>query len=129
MKRHRYRLLTAGLISGLLVAGMAEVPVQAAAPDPGSPSANEFQQVFALPSGGFQLESAVVPQRVKQADGSWADIDLNLGKDGTGWRPRMSPVDVAFSPGGDAPLGERIQVGQEVHPVVAGLASGSDGVG
>jgi len=100
MKRHRYRLLTAGLISGLLVAGMAEVPVQAAAPDPGSPSTgssglqaadevaaakraastgkrvlvqaatNEFQQVFALPSGGFQLESAVVPQRVKRAP--WA---------------------------------------------------------
>jgi hypothetical protein len=46
----------------------------------------------------------MVPQRVKQADGSWADIDLNLGKDGTGWRPRMSTVDVAFSPGGDAPL-------------------------
>ncbi|MFG3707848.1 hypothetical protein ACGF7U_24380 [Micromonospora sp. NPDC047670] len=64
----------------------------------------ELTQVFAKPSGGFVAESAAVPQRVRRADGSWADIDLTLRRDGAdGFRPAVSPADVRFSAGGHGP--------------------------
>ncbi|SCF38203.1 LamG domain-containing protein [Micromonospora mirobrigensis] len=60
----------------------------------------ELTQVFANPSGGFTAESAVLPQRVRRADGSWADVDLSLRPiDGT-LRPAASVADVRFSAGG-----------------------------
>ncbi|MET8527945.1 LamG domain-containing protein [Micromonospora sp. NPDC005172] len=62
----------------------------------------ELTQVFANPSGGFTAEMAVQPQRVKRADGSWATVDLALGRAADGWRPTSSVADVRFSAGGDA---------------------------
>ena len=65
----------------------------------------ELTQVYAEPSGKLVLESAIVPQRAKQADGSWAPIDLKLRADKTGaLRPGVSVADVRFSAGGAAPL-------------------------
>src|SRR5262245_52795207 len=48
----------------------------------------ELTQVFAEPSGRLTYEAAVLPQRAKRADGSWAPLDLALSRrsDGT-WRP------------------------------------------
>ncbi|TDC30477.1 hypothetical protein E1211_24140 [Micromonospora sp. 15K316] len=64
----------------------------------------EFTQVFAKPSGGFVAESAVVPQRVRRPDGSWAEVDLTLRRDAAGaLRPSVSPADVRFSAGGTGP--------------------------
>ncbi|MER5334875.1 hypothetical protein [Micromonospora sp. NPDC002717] len=64
----------------------------------------ELTQVFAKPSGGFVAETAAVPQRVRQTDGSWADVDLTLRRDGAGgFRPAVSPADVRFSAGGRGP--------------------------
>ncbi|MFG3419367.1 hypothetical protein [Micromonospora sp. NPDC048063] len=64
----------------------------------------ELTQVFAKPSGGFVAETAAVPQRVRQGDGSWADVDLTLRPDGAGgFRPAVSPADVRFSAGGRGP--------------------------
>lgn len=64
----------------------------------------ELTQVFANPTGGFTMESAVVPQRARQADGSWADIDLTLYKGADNrWRPSVSVADVRFSDGGESP--------------------------
>lgn len=65
----------------------------------------EYAQLFAEPTGQFTYESAVVPQRVHRADGSWADVDLSLvaGIDGA-IRPRASAADVRFSAGGSGPL-------------------------
>ncbi|MFG3704808.1 LamG-like jellyroll fold domain-containing protein [Micromonospora sp. NPDC047670] len=60
----------------------------------------ELSQVFANPSGGFTVESAVVPQRVKRSDGSWAEVDLSLRRGADGWRPVASVADVRFSDGG-----------------------------
>ncbi|WP_433392351.1 hypothetical protein [Micromonospora sp. KLBMP9576] len=65
----------------------------------------ELTQVFAKPSGGFVAETAAVPQRVRQADGAWADVDLTLRRDGDGaFRPATSPADVRFSAGGRGPV-------------------------
>ncbi len=66
---------------------------------------SELTQVFALPDGGFQQESAVVPQRARRADGSWAPVDLSLARGGDGlWRPAVSVADVRFSAGGSGPM-------------------------
>ncbi|MFI7650344.1 LamG-like jellyroll fold domain-containing protein [Micromonospora sp. NPDC049460] len=68
-------------------------------------SRSEYTQVVAQPDGRLSLESAVVPQRARQADGSWADVDLTLQPGGDGLvRPASSVADVAFSSGGIAPL-------------------------
>lgn len=65
----------------------------------------EYSQMFAEPTGNFTYESAVVPQRVHRADGSWADVDLTLVAGGDGLiRPRVSVADVRFSDGGSGPL-------------------------
>lgn len=68
-------------------------------------SRSEYGQVTVHADGTRTLEVAAVPQRVRQADGSWADIDLGLarGADGS-WRPKTSGADVAFSGGGSGPL-------------------------
>ncbi|MFI7662892.1 LamG-like jellyroll fold domain-containing protein [Micromonospora parva] len=65
----------------------------------------ELTQTFADPSGAFVMESAVVPQRARQPDGTWADINLNLtsGSDGL-LRPIVSTADVRFSKGGTEQL-------------------------
>jgi hypothetical protein len=68
-------------------------------------SQSEYTQVVAQPDGRLTFESAVVPQRARRADGSWAPVDLNLrvGADRL-IRPGASVADVAFSGGGDGPL-------------------------
>ncbi|MFI6763435.1 LamG domain-containing protein [Micromonospora sp. NPDC050417] len=66
---------------------------------------SELTRVFAKPEGGFEFESAVVPQRARRADGSWADINLVLSRGGDGsWRPGASIADVRFSDGGSGPF-------------------------
>ena len=111
------------LLAGSLVVSVQPVnaaaqaaPVPTTAPDAKSAAAlamssgtrvevmserTEFTQTFAEPSGTFTNESAVVPQRVHRADGSWADVDLSVvaGADGL-IRPRASVADVRFSAGG-----------------------------
>lgn len=68
-------------------------------------SRSEYTQVVAQPDGRLSFESAVVPQRARQEDGSWADVDLTLQADGDGLvRPAVSVADVAFSGGGAGPL-------------------------
>jgi Concanavalin A-like lectin/glucanases superfamily len=68
-------------------------------------SQSEYVQVLALPDGRLRFESAVVPQRTRRSDGSWAPVDLTLRRDADGLlRPVASPADVSFSPGGDGPL-------------------------
>ena len=46
----------------------------------------ESSRTFANPDGSLTVESSAGPVRVKQADGSWADVDLGLvkGKAGVG---------------------------------------------
>nr|MDT0661118.1 LamG domain-containing protein [Micromonospora sp. DSM 115978] len=128
----RRRFMLRSLLGAALVGGLLAVPVQtpaAVAADPPTvppetpaaaasraaaqtnervevvPARTELSQVFALPDGGFQMESAVVPQRTKRADGSWADINLDLVPDGAGgWRPTASTADVRFTGGGTGPM-------------------------
>ncbi|MEO3777466.1 LamG-like jellyroll fold domain-containing protein [Micromonospora sp. B11E3] len=68
-------------------------------------SRSEYTQVVAQPDGRLSFESTALPQRARQADGSWADVDLTLqtGTDGA-IRPAVSVADVAFSGGGAGPL-------------------------
>jgi hypothetical protein len=65
---------------------------------------SEYVQMFAEPTGRFTFESAVTPQRVHRADGSWADVDLNLTLVDGVIRPRASVADVRLSAGGPGPL-------------------------
>ncbi|WP_433538033.1 hypothetical protein ACQPZK_10040 [Micromonospora sp. CA-249363] len=64
---------------------------------------DELTQVFAKPGGGFVAETAAVPQRIRQADGAWSEVDLSLRRTATGWRPAVSPATVLFSAGGRGP--------------------------
>lgn len=91
----------------------------------------EFVQVFAEPSGQLTYEAAAVPQRVHRADGSWADIDLRLGRAGDGTlRPVASVADVRFSAGGKAALvtlvrdGKTMTIGWPLGPLPAPVVSG-----
>lgn len=76
---------------------------------------SEYTQVFAKPDGGFTMESAVVPQRTRRADGTWAGVDLALrqANDGT-WRPGASVADVRFSGGGSGPLVTLVRGGKSL---------------
>ncbi|GAB7039656.1 MULTISPECIES: LamG domain-containing protein [Catenuloplanes] len=76
----------------------------------------EYSQVFAEPSGRLVLESTVVPKRVRQADGSWSETDLNLAvhTDGT-VRPGASIADVSFSGGGDGPMVTLTEAGKTLE--------------
>ncbi|MEU4626869.1 LamG-like jellyroll fold domain-containing protein [Actinoplanes sp. NPDC023801] len=76
-------------------------------------SRTEFSQLFAEPTGRFTFESAVVQQRIRRANGSWADIDTSLvsAADGT-LRPKASAADVRFSAGGSGPLATTVKLGR-----------------
>ncbi|MEU1840288.1 LamG-like jellyroll fold domain-containing protein [Micromonospora chersina] len=65
---------------------------------------SETTQVFVDAAGVGRLESAVVPQRVHRADGSWAAIDLALKPVAGGFAPVASTADMTFSGGGTGPL-------------------------
>ncbi|MFF8435697.1 DNRLRE domain-containing protein [Streptomyces bacillaris] len=61
-------------------------------------------RTWALPDGQWRAEFHALPQRVKNAEGRWADIDTTLkrtGKadDGLSIRPVNAPVPVRFSDG------------------------------
>src|SRR5262245_39042143 len=59
---------------------------------------SEYATVSADPAGHLVLESRVLPQRVRQRDGSWREVDLRLGRVGDGGlRAAVSPVDVRLS--------------------------------
>lgn len=73
----------------------------------------ETTLVTANPNGSVTVESAVLPQRARRADGSWAAIDLNLTPDSGGrLRPANSVADVRFSGGGEGPLVELVRDGK-----------------
>ncbi|MEV7968748.1 LamG-like jellyroll fold domain-containing protein [Sphaerisporangium sp. NPDC088356] len=74
----------------------------------------ETRQVFANPDGGFTSEMAALPERVRRGTG-WADVDTTLAfaPDGT-VRPVATPLDLAFSGGGTAPLATIGQDGRSV---------------
>src|SRR5262245_35058204 len=66
---------------------------------------SEYATVSADPAGHLVLESRVLPQRVRQRDGSWREVALRLGRVGDGGlRPAVSPVDVRLSGGGSGRL-------------------------
>ncbi|MCO8277488.1 LamG domain-containing protein [Actinoplanes sp. TRM 88003] len=84
-------------------------------PVPVAGSQSAYSQVLAQPDGRLTFESAVVPQRAPQADGSWADVDLTLRPDGGALRPAVSVADVAFSAGGSGPLVTLVSEGKRIE--------------
>ncbi|TAK70121.1 MAG: DNRLRE domain-containing protein [Actinomycetota bacterium] len=64
----------------------------------------ERLRLFANPDGTYTAEGWSGPQSVRQADGSWADIDTTLAVDGESVRPRMAAADITLSGGGSGPL-------------------------
>ncbi|GAA1250393.1 hypothetical protein GCM10009633_23910 [Janibacter melonis] len=71
----------------------------------------ESAQFFVNPDGSKTAEIAAAPERVRQQDGSWADVDLTLVTRSDGSvGPKVSAGDVSFSAGGTAPV---VRVGAE----------------
>ena len=74
-------------------------------------------QTYANPDGSFTVEQSAAPVRVKQADGSWAPVDLTLQMGNSVLAPKMSPVPVVLSAGRDLTVasenvaGGTVQVG------------------
>ncbi|BCJ56008.1 hypothetical protein Asp14428_74830 [Actinoplanes sp. NBRC 14428] len=64
---------------------------------------SERERVFADPDGSYTLEASAVPRRIQRPDGSWADVDATLRRDGTRVRPAASATDLDFSAGGRQP--------------------------
>lgn len=55
------------------------------------------------PDGSFDTELAMAPVRVKQPDGSWADVDLSLARGASGViGPKVSPVPFAVAGAGSS---------------------------
>ncbi|MFC4589994.1 LamG-like jellyroll fold domain-containing protein [Sphaerisporangium corydalis] len=79
-----------------------------------SAARTENRQVFANPDGSFTSETSALPERVRR-DGGWAEVDTTLAfaADGT-VRPAATPLDLAFSGGGPAPLASIGQDGRSV---------------
>jgi RHS repeat-associated protein len=63
----------------------------------------ETSLTYAQPDGSLRSEVSPVPVRVAQAGGAWADVDYDLVRVKDGWAPKVSPVDVVFSAGGNGP--------------------------
>ncbi|WP_214416143.1 LamG-like jellyroll fold domain-containing protein [Sphaerisporangium fuscum] len=137
MRRSPRGLLVAvvmSLLTGSLVAGTAN----AAASAPGDPPAGserealvrargtgqrvevlgmrtENRQVFANPDGSFTSETSALPERVRRGQG-WADVDTDLvfAADGS-VRTVATPLELAFSGGGTAPLARLGEGGRSVE--------------
>ncbi|MFE9399975.1 LamG domain-containing protein [Streptomyces flavidovirens] len=70
----------------------------------------EYSQTVANPDGTFTLTQASTPQRIRNADGAWRDIDVALERRSDGSvGPKAAVVDLAFSGGG--PGGEMLRLG------------------
>jgi hypothetical protein len=62
----------------------------------------EYSQTFANPDGTFTLTQSTTPQRARDADGTWRDIDATLERRADGSvRPKSTVVDLEFAGGGD----------------------------
>ena len=75
----------------------------------------ENRRVFANPDGTSTVEQYAYPQRVRRADGRWADLDATLvvNPDGS-LSPRASTVDLGLSGGGTGALLTGRRAGAEV---------------
>lgn len=73
----------------------------------------ETATTVANPDGTFTTEEAGAIQRVRQDDGSWADVDFTLveGEDGS-FRPKVAPTDVVVN-GGNAKEAARVNFEDE----------------
>src|SRR5690606_21907757 len=75
----------------------------------------ETGRVFANPDGSATVEEYAHPQRVRRADGSWADLDATLVRNPDGsFSPRATIVDVTLPSGGSGPLVTGRRGGQSV---------------
>ncbi|MCW6004784.1 LamG domain-containing protein [Micromonospora sp. CPCC 205371] len=75
---------------------------------------NESREVYALPSGGFEMVQHSAPVRAR-VDGRWVPVDTRLTRmpDG-GVAPTASTVDLRFSGGGDGPFVRMTRAGREL---------------
>ena len=64
---------------------------------------SETSTTYVNPDGSLDTELALGPVRVRQSDGSWADVDLALAADGSGViGPKVSPVPFAVGRAGSS---------------------------
>lgn len=62
---------------------------------------DEDSRVFANPDGTWTSETAAEPERVRDADGEWHDIDTTLVEHADGYAAAHGYADVVISAGGD----------------------------
>lgn len=63
---------------------------------------SEYRLVFANPDGSFTAEVSAGPERLRNADGSWLQIDTTLEATAGGVRPKASAAALTLSNGGKA---------------------------
>src|SRR5262249_32676068 len=64
----------------------------------------EYSELYVEPSGQRTIATAVVAQRVRRHDGTWARIDTTLQHDGARIVPAATAANVEFSAGGAGPF-------------------------
>lgn len=74
----------------------------------------EYAQLYVEPSGLRTIETAVVPQRARQLDGTWGPIDTTLQKVGDQLAPMATVANVRFSTGGTGPFATLTQDGHSL---------------
>jgi hypothetical protein len=111
---HLWRLAAVSVISTSVLLVTTPVVQASPAPKPSVPSTGgeraivdrtETSTAYRLPNGTFATEFHSAPIRIRDADGSWADIDTRLVFDGSTVRPKAAKGNARFSAGGtDAPF-------------------------
>lgn len=95
----RGALTAADAVSALALAVSSGQPVEAL------DQRTEWQQVFALPSGGYEATESLVPVRARRLDGSWVPVDTRLSFQADGSvAPGAIITGLTLSGGGNGPL-------------------------
>jgi hypothetical protein len=74
----------------------------------------ELTRVFANPDGTWTQDTAAQPERMRDADGDWHDLDSTLVRAGDGFAPRYALTDVVISGGGDEDFAKLTEDGHTV---------------
>lgn len=74
----------------------------------------ETDQTWVNPDGTLSLESALAVVRQRQADGSWADVDLDLEQTEHGIRSVLPVVPVTYAVGGGTTIASTLVNGEHV---------------
>lgn len=71
---------------------------------------DESTRVFANPDGSWTSDTTAGPQRARDENGEWAEVDTTLIKSGGRLVPKNVPIDLSISAGGDKVFADAVPV-------------------